>query len=102
MQKCNVMFCKVSGFGAHQCHGQQEAAQRRAPNWSVNHREIPIDRLAFFYFRNFARDVEKATEPIMDRARQIKEEVSQATGEIKTRVDQNNETIRNKTGKMGQ
>ena len=38
----------------------------------------------------------------MDRARQIKEEVSQATGEIKTRVDQNNETIRNKTGKMGQ
>ncbi len=35
----------------------------------------------------------------MDRARQIKEEVSQATEEIKARADQNNEMIRGKTGK---
>ena len=45
--------------------------------------------------------MEKATEPLMDRARQIKEEVNQATGEIKAKVDKNNEIIRNKTGKMG-
>lgn len=43
--------------------------------------------------------MEKATEPLMDRARQIKEEVNQATGEIKAKVDKNNEIIRNKTGK---
>ena len=34
----------------------------------------------------------------MDRARQIKEEVNQATEEIKCKVEKNNEDIRNKAG----
>ena len=49
--------------------------------------------------RNFAKDVEKATDPIMDRARQIKEEVSQATNDLKSNLDKNTEAIRAKTGK---
>lgn len=36
----------------------------------------------------------------MDRARQIKEEVSQATNDLKANIDKNNEVIRNKTGKI--
>ncbi len=51
-----------------------------------------------FFNSNFAKDVEKATEPIMDRARQIKEEVSQATNDLKANIGANNEVIRNKTG----
>lgn len=34
----------------------------------------------------------------MDRARQIKEEVSLATNDLKANIDANNEVIRNKTG----
>lgn len=35
----------------------------------------------------------------MERARQIKEEVTMATSELKQNVENNNENIRNKTGK---
>ena len=35
----------------------------------------------------------------MDRARQIKEEVSQATNDLKSNLDKNTEAIRAKTGK---
>lgn len=34
----------------------------------------------------------------MERARQIKEEVTMATSDLKQTVDKNNDTIRDKTG----
>ena len=49
---------------------------------------------------SFAKDVEKATEPFMERARQIKEEVTIATNDLKQTVDKNNDVIRNKTGNL--
>ena len=47
---------------------------------------------------NFAKDVEKATDPFMDRARQIKEEVNQATQDIKQNFTENQEAIQKKAG----
>lgn len=48
---------------------------------------------------SFAKDVEKATEPFMEKARQIKDEVNIATSDLKQVVDKQNETFLNKTGK---
>ena len=56
--------------------------------------------ISSLFFSNFAKDVEKATEPIMDRARQIKEEVSQATSDLKQNLDKSNQTVLNKSGKL--
>lgn len=44
--------------------------------------------------------MEKATEPIMDRARQIKEEVNLATSDLKQNIEKNNEIIKEKAGKI--
>lgn len=51
-----------------------------------------------FFVISFAKDVEKATEPFMEKARQIKEEVNIATSDLKQVVDKQNETFLNKTG----
>lgn len=43
-------------------------------------------------------DVEKATQPIMDRAQKVKEEVTQATASLKQSVEAKAKVIREKSG----
>ncbi len=48
------------------------------------------------------KDIEKAAEPIMDRANKVKEQVTSATADLKQNVEAKAQAIREKSGKSGE